>query len=137
MNHSRALNLFNFIGQKELSRYFKLLGKRLEEDREFPELQEKVELFNKIREKSIKLRMYDEFYLGNIERVGDASYFHVGFDERLLSVQGFFDFEDYEEKLEFKQSRNFFKITKDGICYGVLHDLEDLRNLGMTSARAN
>lgn len=126
------VNLFNFIGQKELSRYFKLLGKRLEKDREFPEFQEKVELFNRIKEKSIKLRIYDEFYLGNIERVGEARYFYVGFDERLLSVQGFFDFEDYEEKLEFKQSRNFFKITKDGICYGVLHDLEDLRNLGMT-----
>lgn len=126
------VNVFNFIGQTELSRYFRLLGKRLESDRSFPEFDEKVELFDRIREESIKLTINRKGYLGNIERVGDSVFFYVGFDEKLLSIPDFLNFIDYEEDLRFEQDRNTFRVTRDGICYGYLRDMGKLRDLGVT-----
>jgi hypothetical protein len=67
------VNTFNFIGQAELGRYFNLLGKRFEKNRSFPEFGQKVELFEKIRDKSIRLAIKDWSFLGNIERIGDSS----------------------------------------------------------------
>jgi hypothetical protein len=124
------VNIFNFIGQTELSRYFSLMGKRLERDRRFPEYNEKERLFEKIRDKSIRLTIKEWNYLGNIERIGDSAFLYVGFDERLLSVQGFLNFIDYDEDFIFKQEKNTFAVTKDGICYGYISDLTELRNLG-------
>lgn len=124
------VNIFNFIGQPRLSRYFALLGKRLERDRRFPEYKEKEQLFEEIRFKSIRLSIKEWDFLGNIERIGDSTFFYVGFDERLLSVQNFLGFMDYEEDFIFKQDKNTFAISRDGICYGYLRDLSELRNLG-------
>jgi len=126
------VNVFNFIGQTELSRYFELMGKRLKHDRRFPEIREKIELFERIREKSVKLTINRRCYLGNIERVGDSVFFYVGFDEELLSISDFLGFIDYEEDLRFEQDRNTFRVTKDGICFGYLRDLNKLRDLGVT-----
>jgi len=124
------VNIFNFIGQTELSRYFSLLRKRLERDRRFPEYNEKERLFEKIRDKSIRLAIKEWNYLGNIERIGDSAFLYIGFDERLLSVQGFLNFMDYDEDFTFKQEKNTFAVTRDGICYGYISDLTELRNLG-------
>lgn len=124
------VNIFNFIGQAELGRYFSLLGKRLERDRRFPEYDEKERLFDKIRDKSIRLAIKEWNYLGNIERIGNSIFLYVGFDERLLSVQGFLNFTDYQEDFVFKQDKNTFTVTRDGICYGYVSDLTELRNLG-------
>jgi len=126
------VNVFNFIGQTELSRYFELLGKRLEHDRRFPEFHEKIELFERIKEESIKLTINRKCYLGNIERVGDSVFFYVGFDEELLSISYFLSFIDYEEDFRFEQDGNTFRVTRDGICYGYLRDLDKLRDLGFT-----
>ena len=126
------VNVFNFIGQTELSRYFKLLWRRLERDRSFPEFREKIDLFEKIKEESIKLTINRKCYLGNIERVGDSVFFYVGFDEELLSIPDFLSFIDYEEDFRFEQDRNTFRVTRDGICYGYLRDLDKLRDLGVT-----
>lgn len=126
------VNTFNFIGQPDLSRYFILLGKRLERDRRFPEFDEKVQLFEEIRSEFIRLGISAKYFLGSIERVGESSFFYVGFDERLLSVLDFLNFVDYDEDFTVKQGRNTFTITRDGICYGYLRDLLGLRDLGFT-----
>lgn len=129
---SRYLNVntFNFIAAAELSRYFKLLGKRLERDRDFPEFMEKFQLFEKIRNESIKVSIRGKTYLGNVERVGDSSFLYVGFDEKLLSIQDFLNFSDYEEEILYEHEENTFRITKDGICFGYLRNLGKLRDLG-------
>ncbi len=123
------VNVFNFIGQSSLGRYFRLLGERLEKDRQFPEFDEKIRLFDEIKSTSIRLAMNEKHYLGTIERIGDSSFFYVGFDERLLSVFDFVNFVDYDEDFTFVQHRNTFTITRDGICYGYLQDLGGLRDL--------
>jgi hypothetical protein len=106
------------------------LGKRLERDRRFPEYDEKERLFEEIRSKSIRLSIKEWNFLGNIERIGDSTFFYVGFDERLLSVKDFLDFVDYEEDFVFTQDKNTFAVSTDGICYGYLQDLSELRDLG-------
>ncbi len=123
------VNTFNFIGQTELSRYFELLGKRLEKDRNFPEFGSKIELFERIKTESIKITIKERSYLGNVERLGDSTFLYTGFDESLLSVQDFLSFGGYEDFV-FEQSENVFRITGDGICYGYLRKLTELRDLG-------
>jgi hypothetical protein len=76
------------------------------------------------------LEISAKYFLGRIERVGESSFFYVGFDERLLSVLGFLNFVDYDEDFTVEQGRNTFTITRDGICYGYLRNLLGLRDLG-------
>jgi hypothetical protein len=126
------VNVFNFIGQPKMSRYFVLMGKRLERDRRFPEFDEKERLFEEISSRSIRISIQDLSFLGNIEKVEESTYFYVGFDERLLWAQGFLGFVDYEDDFVFRQERNAFAVNRDGICFGYLHDLGKLRDLGFT-----
>ena len=121
------VNVFRFIGQSGLSqRYFELMGKRIESDINFPEFDEKQRLFVK----SVKIQIYGRHYLGNIQRIGNDSYLYAGFDESLVSVQGFLAFVDYTEDMTFKQHGNTFQISRDGICYGYITDLKLLETLG-------
>lgn len=124
------VSVFNFIGQPKLGRYFTLLGKRLEHDRTFPEYYEKEELFAEIRSRSIRISIKDHNFLGNIERIEESVFLYAGFDEKLLTVQGFLNFTDYEDDFVFRQDNNTFAVSKDGICYGYLRDLGVLRSLG-------
>ena len=126
------VNLFNFIGQPEISKYFKLLGKRLKLDRAFPEYPEKEDLYNKLRKNSKRLTINLHSYLGVIERIGDSVFLYFGFDKRLLSIEDFLNFEDYEEDIIFEQDENKFRITRDGICYGIIRNIDELSELGIT-----
>lgn len=129
VNH--YVKTFNFIGQAKLSRYFELMGKRLERDKDFPEFGEKTELFQELRAKSIRLAINGKSFLGNFERVGDSVFLYAGFDETLLTVQGFVSFVGCEG-FTYEPPGNTFRITSDGICYGYLRNLRNLRNLGLT-----
>src|SRR3989338_3759455 len=91
------IDLFNFIGQAELSKYFKFVGKRLTEDTKFPEFGEKVRLYDKIKRDYIRINIMDRVFLGNIERISKSEFLFTGFDERLLSVHSFIEFRDSEE----------------------------------------
>jgi hypothetical protein len=102
VNH--YVKTFNFIGQAKLSRYFELMGKRLEKDKDFREFDEKTDLFQELRDRSIRT---------------------------LLTVQGFVGFVGYED-FPYEQPGNTFRITSDGICYGYLRNLHNLRELGLT-----
>jgi Holliday junction resolvase len=47
-------------------------------------------------------------------------------------VEGFLNFVDYREDFVFKQDKNTYTVTRDGICYGYVSDLAELRDLGFT-----
>ena len=121
-------NIFDFIGEAKLSRYFKLLGKRLENDKNFFEFDEKLRLFEEIREKSTRVRVRNSNYLGKIELVGKV-FLYVGFDERLISVDGFLTFKDHNNDETFEEGGGTFGITTDGICYGYIANTAKLAEL--------
>lgn len=118
------VDLFNFIGQNELSRYFKYVGERLRKDMQFPEFAKKVDLYKKIKKNYARIDIRGKTYFGNIERISDSEYLYVGFDERLLSVYDFIDFKDYPKDYTYSDKDNKFIISKDGICFGYIRDLK-------------
>jgi len=129
-------SLFNFIGQSELSRYFKMMVKRLKYDTNFDEFEDKIKLYKKIKKQYVKITLNGDHYLGNLEsldNVDNSTFLYVGFDEKLLSFQGFISFEDYGDNKLIELDKNVFKISKDGLCYGYIRNLEFLKNqLGNT-----
>lgn len=119
------INLFNFIGQAKICRYFKYAAKRYAQNTNFTEFSEKVELFKEIRADYPILRKGDYLFYGNIEQISEGIYSFVGFDQRLLSVFDLLSFEEYREDFSFttgmsKEDTNNFFVSKDGICYGLL-----------------
>ena len=130
------INLFDFIGETKLSRYFKLLGTRLEKDRNFPEFDEKERLFEDLRIKSARLYVNNSGYLGRVERVGPA-FMYVGFDEKLITVDGFLNYKDKENDEIVEKELVTFAITTDGICYGYFKDISGLTSLKKTNILTN
>jgi hypothetical protein len=120
------VDAFNFIGQAKLSRYFELLGIRLEKDQKFLEFDEKIRLFQQLKNESPKIHIEQRNYLGNIERIRDNIYLFVGFDENLLSVYSFLNYNGYENDLIKENLGNAFIVTRDGICYGYIINLDQL-----------
>lgn len=117
---------FNYIGQKELSRYFSLMAERIMHDREFPEYNTKEKLFEDIKRDYLKISINDFTFLGRLDLLDDGKYVFSGFDERLLWVAGFLDFEEYDNTLSFSNEENIFNVSKDGICLGLIENLNSL-----------
>lgn len=119
---------FNLIGQKELSKYFNLMRKRIINDRNFKEFTYKQELYFKIKSNYLKINRNNVNFLGNIEQHDKNSFIFIGIDEKLLSLNGFVDFQDYAEDFYIKEGNNEFYITSDGIIFGLLKNLKFIKN---------
>jgi len=125
------VNAFRFIGQSELSqKYFSLMRKRFIYDRNFPEFNEKEHLFSKLRFESPRLKILGKNYVGAIDKIGSSVFLFSGFDENLLTVQGFLNFTDYPENTVFNHGRSTFSISRDGICFGYTKDFDNFLQLG-------
>jgi hypothetical protein len=120
--------LFNLMGQKELSKYFGLMRKRIIHNTDFKEYELKEELYTKIKEKYVKIAVSGQSYFGNIERLDDKSIIFMGIDEGLLSVRGFIDFKEYEERNVETESGEYY-LFSDGLCIGLLKDIKTIETL--------
>jgi len=125
--------VFNFIGQKELSVYFSLMKKRIINDTEFKEYPYKEELYGKIKQHYIEIVHENKHFLGNIDKTGEDNYLFTGVDKDLISLQGFLNFEDYNDK-DFIQNNNKFHVLSDGICIGNITNLVPFNELMDVSA---
>ncbi len=122
------VDVFNFIGQPELSRYFLLMADRLKYDKSFPEYPEKEKRYRKIIDESTAIEINGKKYLGTIRRLDGTVFLYVGFDERLLPVYDFINFEDYPNDIisDNSNEENIYRISKDGICYGLLKNVSSI-----------
>lgn len=114
--------VFNFIGQKELSNYYNLMRKRIIHDTEFEEYPKKEKLFRKIKKGYIRIKKRGHNFLGNLEKINEKEFIFVGIDEHLISLQGFLDFQDYNDDYNFEEGKNVFNIMSDGICFAKIKD---------------
>jgi len=125
------IQAFNLIGQSKLSHYFKLMRKRILYDKEFPEFNEKERLFQKIKREYFKITYKEKKFVGRVD-ITDKTKKHFifsGLDIDLISAQGFIDFNDYNNEIEFEIGRNNnFVVYKDGICLGYINNLSSLSN---------
>jgi len=117
---------FNYIGQKDLSKYFSLMAKRIMHDRNFREYGTKEKMFEDIKRDYLRIKLNDYAFLGRLDLLEEGKYVFSGFDERLLWPAGFLDFEEYPEPYTFKSEENQFNISRDGICLGFIDDITKL-----------
>lgn len=126
MKADHYTRVFNLIGQKELSKYFNLMRKRIINNKEFPEYKLKEKLYAKIKTNYIRISVGGHYYYGNIEKFNDFFIF-TGLDRQLLSVNDFIHFEGYEGQYV-KEGENEFQILSDGLCIALLKNIEFLEN---------
>ncbi|SEP03264.1 hypothetical protein [Propionispora vibrioides] len=117
-------SVFSLIGQAELSRYFLHMKNRLLYDTQFPEFEEKTYLFTKIKNRYTKLNIQNKIYYGRIEQIDKELHRFSGIDERLLTINEFWSFEEYREDTEFVEDNNTYYIFRDGLC---IIDIKNLR----------
>ena len=124
------IQVFRLAGQKELTKYFKLMKKRFENRNmtNFPEFSEKKELWFKLKYERQRVRINQKEYIGKVEIIENNRIMYVGFDEELLNVDSFEKFRDYEKEYYEKQYGKIFYISKDGVCF-IEADLEKLNEL--------
>lgn len=119
-------SLFNFIGQGELSKYFSLMRKRILHETRFPDFSIKEYMYEKIKKDYVRIERNQKTFLGNVEGLGEGEYIFIGVDRELISLQGFRNFQDYEQDIYWEEGTNLFTITKDGLCIGLLSNINFL-----------
>jgi len=115
--------VFNLIGQKELSKYFDLMRKRIIHNQEFLDFYNKQKLFDKIKTQYIKIGIGGRFYFGNVEKFEERLFVFIGIDESLLSVDSFVDFQGYEDQ-QIEEGMNSFYLLSDGLCIALLKNID-------------
>jgi hypothetical protein len=120
--------VFNLMGQKELSKYFGFMKKRLMYDKDFKEVKEKEYLYTKLKEDSLKFKFNNKEFIGNIYIVGKNQYQFVGFDKNLLSLSGFIDFQEYNSEIVISSEKNKIIISTDGLCIIYIRELNSLQD---------
>jgi hypothetical protein len=113
------IQVFRLAGQQEIARYFKLLRKRFENDNrtDFPEFPDKVELWSKLKYETQRKKIDGKEFIGNVEFVEDNKILFIGFDERLLNVNTFELFTNYEDIYTNHSDGSTILISKDGVCF--------------------
>lgn len=117
---------FNYIGQRDLSLYFSLMAKRIMKDKNFRQYSTKEKMFEDIKTEYLKVNLNGYTFLGRVDLLEEGRYIFSGFDERLLYLAGFLDFEEYPEPYIFRSEDNQFNVFRDGICLGFIDDLSKL-----------
>jgi hypothetical protein len=116
--------IFSFIGQSELSKYFSYMKNRLEETEDINVVNKKENLYRKIKKDYKEYRIEGKIYKGTLERIDDEKFLFLGIDQKLLSYNGFYNFQEYHSDFEYYLNDNdFFYVYRDGICVGEI--LED------------
>ncbi|MBI2101965.1 hypothetical protein HYT53_05130 [Candidatus Woesearchaeota archaeon] len=124
------IQIFKLAGQQELTRYFKLMKKRFQNKNmtDFPEFSEKQGLWFKLKYESQRQKINGKEFIGKVELIENNRIIFIGFDEKLLNVDTFELFKDYE-KVYVNQNDNITTfISKDGVCF-IEADLRALRVL--------
>lgn len=126
MKADHYARVFNLLGQKELSKYFYFIRKRIIHDEDFREFPYKQVIFDKLKNGSIEFNESDITYVGNIYKNTKRTYQFIGFDKKLISIESFLNFNDYSEEKKISYGKNKFYVTRDGICLGYISNINDL-----------
>ncbi len=113
------VDTFNLIGQVELSRYFYLMKNKLSKGEHFTEQNEKSNIYERIVKKYLKITVRGKEYFGKVEEINDFEskiYRFIGIDKELLLVPDFWDFEEYNDDIEYVEDDNGYYIFRDGVC---------------------
>ncbi len=113
------IQVFKLAGQQELTKYFKLMKKRFENQNmtNFPEFSDKEELWFKLKYERQRIEVDGKSFIGKVEFVDNNKIIFIGFDKNLLNVSTFESFRDYDNFYMNDTNHSMTFISKDGVCF--------------------
>lgn len=122
-------SVFSFIGQSELSRYFAHMRKRISQSITLNQQMEKENIYQKIKNKYTSIKFDNKVYLGTFYNIQEDNYLFVGVDEKVISLNGFLEFEDYETEKDIFLNKNNYILFKDGILFIEIKNIQEFKNI--------
>lgn len=113
------IQVFKLAGQQELTKYFKLMKKRFQNKNmtDFPDFSEKQNLWFKLKYERQRKKINNKNFIGKVEFIDNNKIMFVGFDEKLLNVDSFESFKDYNDAYIEQANYSTTFISKDGVCF--------------------
>lgn len=113
------IQIFKLAGQRELTRYFKLMKLRFKNRNltDFPEFSEKADLWFKLKYERQRKVVNNISFIGKVELIDNGNILFVGFDESLLNVDTFENFVDYRKDYINKKGDVTTYLSRDGVCF--------------------
>lgn len=108
-------SMFSFLGNSRLSRYYLQLKKRLSGDITEVDQIIKNREFRSLNVNSPTIEFENKIFTGSFYEVDENQYLFVGVDKRLLSFEGFIEFEDYQSDIDEVINENHYVLYRDGI----------------------
>ena len=113
------IQIFKLAGQKDLTKYFKLMKLRFRNKNmtDFPQFSEKTKLWFKLKYEQQRRTIDDYSFIGKVELIDNGKIMFIGFDERLLNVDSFERFVDYPEDYIDEENDITTYRSRDGVCF--------------------
>jgi len=108
-------SVFSFLGNSRLSKYYSQMRKRLLGTITTKEQNLKNNEFNSLYYSEPIIEFNNIDFVGNFFKIEEDSFLFVGVDKRLLSYNGFINFNDLNYDIEIDQDENHYILYRDGI----------------------
>lgn len=108
-------SVFSFLGEDVLSLYFEKMAKRLNGRIDGREMGDKNHMFHELNYNAPQIRHNNKDYSGHLYGPVENQYLFLGVDKRLLSYDGFMDFNDADEEDVEEKDGNIYYTHSDGI----------------------
>lgn len=122
-------SVFSFLGNSALSKYYSQMRKRLLKSITPNEQNEKNNLYFELRDRYPNIPFDDKDFTGSFYNIEKNKYLYIGIDKRLLSYQGFLEFEDYNEEIDRVVNQNHYILFKDGILIIDIKHIDVFSNI--------
>ncbi len=122
-------SVFSFLGHSVLSKYYSQMRKRLLKSISPTEQNEKNEIYFRLRDIYPNVDFNNKTFTGSFYSIEDETFIFIGIDKRLLSYQGFIEFEDYENEIEETRNENHYIQFRDGVLIIEIKDIREFSNI--------
>ena len=122
-------SVFSFIGHSVLSKYFSQMRKRLSNSITPEEQNHKNNIYSIIRNKYSSIQFHSKSYVGSFYQINDNNYLFIGIDDELLLVEGFINFNDYDNEIDENINNNQYILFKDGVLIIEIINIEEFSNI--------
>ena len=112
-------SVFSFLGEDVLSLYFEKMAKRFSGEIGTDEVNDKELMFVELSDNKPTIEIDNDDYVGHLYGPTDGQYLFVGVNKKLLSFQGFKDFQDSDSERSYEIDGNDYLVHKDGIIVVV------------------
>lgn len=112
---SHYASVFSFLGHPVFSKYFAQMRMRLENNISSDEMERKNNTFHLILNRYDRVSFRENTYVGTFFEVNDGNFLYIGIDIRLISYEGFLNFQDYTEDTDVNIQDNHYVLKKDGV----------------------